>query len=112
MTQLVDKPSIEKIISNASHEALVDCIEKAFEYYSSGKAVVPPVGTLSFISPPGDVHIKYGYVKGEQHYVIKIASGFYDNAALGIPTGNGLNLVFDQKTGTLETILMLSLIHI
>ena len=106
MTKIVDRPTIEKIIAAANSESLIRNIEQAFEFYSSGKAVVPPVGTLSFDSPPGDVHIKYGYVKGEQHYVIKIASGFYDNAKLGLPGGNGLNLVFNQKSGVLETILM------
>ena len=106
MTKIVDRPTIEKIIAEANPESLIRCIEQAFEFYSSGKAVVPPVGTLSFDSPPGDVHIKYGYVKEEQHYVIKIASGFYDNAKLGLPGGNGLNLVFNQKSGVLETILM------
>jgi len=106
MTQVVTKLNIEKILADANPDELISCIEQAFEYYSQGKAVVPPVGTLSFKSPPGDVHIKYGYVKGEKHYVIKIASGFYDNPALGISSGNGLNLVFNQRTGVLETILM------
>ena len=106
MTKIVDRPTIEKIIAAASPESLIQNIEQAFEFYSSGKAVVPPVGTLSFDVPPGDVHIKYGYVKGEKHYVIKIASGFYDNAKFGLPEGNGLNLVFNQKSGVLATILM------
>ena len=37
---------------------------------------------------------------------MKIASGFYKNPALGISSSNGLNLVFNQKTGVLETILL------
>jgi len=37
---------------------------------------------------------------------VKIASGFYKNPALGISSSNGLNLVFNQKTGVLETILL------
>jgi ornithine cyclodeaminase len=48
-------------------------IEEGFVAYSSGRAVVPPVGELVFERPPGDVHIKYGYVRGDEHYVIKIA---------------------------------------
>ena len=74
-------------------------IEAGFEAYSQDKAVVPPVGELVMKDPPGDVHIKYGYIAGDDYYVIKIASGFYENAALGLPTGNGMMLLFRQSTG-------------
>jgi ornithine cyclodeaminase len=70
------------------------------------EAVVPPVGELVLRDPPGDVHIKYGYISGDDYYVIKIASGFYENHKLELPTGDGLMLVFSQKTGQLEAILI------
>jgi ornithine cyclodeaminase len=82
---------------------LMPDIEAGFAAYSRGDAVVPPVGEL--LLDGGDVHIKYGYLKGDQYYVIKIASGFYDNPKLGLPSGNGLMLLFDQITG--EAVAML-----
>jgi len=84
----------------------IPLIEEGFAAYSRGNAVVPPVGELVFEDPPGDVHIKYGYIKGDDFYVIKIASGFYDNPKFGLPSGDGLMLVFSQKTGVLEAILL------
>jgi len=81
-------------------------IEEGFAAYSRGEVVVPPVGELVFNDPPGDVHIKYGYIKGDEFYVIKIASGFTDNPKLGLPSGDGLMLVYSQKTGVLEAILL------
>jgi len=39
-------------------------------------------------------------------YVLKVASGFYDNPSLGLPAGDGLILVFSQRTGTLELVLL------
>jgi ornithine cyclodeaminase/alanine dehydrogenase-like protein (mu-crystallin family) len=81
-------------------------IEDGFVAYSRGRVVVPPVGELVFEDPPGDVHIKYGYVKGGDVYVIKIASGFADNPKRGLPSGDGLMLVFDQRTGVLQAILL------
>ena len=84
----------------------IPLIEEGFAAYSRGDAVVPPVGELVFEDPPGDVHIKYGYIKGDDFYVIKIASGFYDNPKFGLPSGDGLMLVFSQKTGVLEAILL------
>ena len=74
-------------------------MEAAFSSYSEGQAVVGPVAELLFETPPGDVHIKYGYLKGDDYYVVKVASGFYDNPKLGLPSSNGLMLLFDQQTG-------------
>lgn len=85
---------------------IVLAIEKGFVAYSNGNAVVPPVGELLFKNPPGDVHIKYGYILGDEYYVIKIASGFYDNPKLNLPSSNGLMLLFSQKTGAILGILL------
>jgi ornithine cyclodeaminase len=81
-------------------------IEEGFVAYSRGRAVVPPVGELIFEHPPGDVHIKYGYIRGDEHYVIKIASGFYENPKIGLPSGDGMMLLFSQKTGRFECLLL------
>lgn len=83
---------------------LIPAIETGFTAYSAGKAVVPPVGELLLDS--GDVHIKYGYLKEDEYYVIKIASGFYDNPKRGLPSGNGMMLLFDQQTGEPVSILL------
>jgi len=79
---------------------LFPLIKQGFKAYSSGLTVVPPVGEMIFDNPPGDVHIKYGYIKGDDYYVIKIASGFYGDSSLDIsPSQGGVMLLFDQKTG-------------
>jgi ornithine cyclodeaminase len=106
MPQIIDKAAIIQALADTSPEDLLACMERSFTSYSSGEATVPPVGTLTFEQPPGDVHIKYGYLSGSPYYVIKIASGFYDNPLLGLPGSNGLNLVFQQKTGELACILL------
>jgi ornithine cyclodeaminase len=67
---------------------------------------VPPVGELLFKDPPGDVHIKYGCIVGDDYYVIKIASGFYENPRLDLPSFSGMMLMFSQKTGRLDSILL------
>jgi ornithine cyclodeaminase len=85
---------------------LVSAMEAAFVAYSEGRAVIPPVGELQLSDPPGDVHLKYGYLRGGRHYVVKIASGFYDNPKLGLPSSNGLMLLFDQQTGSPRAVLL------
>jgi ornithine cyclodeaminase len=81
-------------------------IEEGFAAYSSGRAVVPPVGELIFHEPPGDVHIKYGYLKEDEFYVVKIASGFYNNDRFNLPSNSGLMLLFSQKTGETRAVLL------
>lgn len=101
-----------KILSRKEIEAtlpsidLLAAIEAGFVAYSKGEAVVPPVAELIFDKPPGDVHIKYGYLKNDSYYVLKVASGFYDNPSLGLTSNNGLMLLFKQQTGQLEAILL------
>ena len=85
---------------------LIAEIENGFVLYSEGQVNVPPVGFLHFDDPPGDVHIKYGYVSGDKYYVLKMASSFYNNPELGLPASDGLLLVFSQQTGQLELILL------
>lgn len=85
---------------------LVEQLEAGFVGYSKGLAVVPPVGELTFRDPPGDVHIKYGYIAGDEFYVVKIASGFYENPRLGLSSSDGLMLLFSARTGELRAILL------
>ena len=103
MPQIIDLNQIKNALKKIDP---IEVIEQGFVAYSRGKVVVPPVGELIFNNPPGDVHIKYGYIQNENYYVIKIASGFYENVKLGLPSGNGMMLVFNQKTGELVTILL------
>jgi ornithine cyclodeaminase len=100
-TRVVQRAEIEAVLTNLD---LMPLIEAGFAAYSAGHCNVPPVGEL--VMDKGEVHIKYGCITGDSHYVIKIASGFYGNPALGLPSGNGLMLVFSQATGALETVLL------
>jgi ornithine cyclodeaminase len=79
-------------------------VERALAAYSRGEAVIPPVGEMHLEA--GEVHLKYGYLRGGKHYVVKIASGFYGNPALGLPSSNGLMLLFDQDTGQPVAVLL------
>ena len=94
--KLITLEEIKKVLPSID---LMAEIEAGFAAYSAGRSVVPPVGELIFEQPPGEVHIKYGYIKEDDYYVIKIASGFFENHKLGLPTSNGMMLLFNQKTG-------------
>ena len=96
----------EEIIEAVSNmENVMAEVEKGFIAYSEGKTQIPPVGYLGFPEHHGSTHIKYGYMEGDEVFVIKVASGFHDNAALGLPAGSGIVLVFSAVTGQIQAIL-------
>jgi ornithine cyclodeaminase len=103
MPEIFNRTEIEDALQKVD---VTKAIEEGFVAYSQGKVVVPPVGELVFEDPPGDVHIKYGYIKDDDFFVIKVASGFYNNVTLGLPAADGLMLVFSQKTAQLECVLL------
>jgi ornithine cyclodeaminase len=96
----------EEIIDLVSRLNTVEAIEKGFVAYSNHKTVVPPVAELLFEAPKGETHIKYGYIKNQAYSVIKVASGFYGNRALGLSSSQGLMLLFSQKTGQTQGVLL------
>ena len=101
MTRVLARDVIEQALAGID---LLPLMEAGFAAYSEGRCNIPPVGELML--EKGEVHIKYGCITGGRHYVVKIASGFYGNPALGLASSNGLMLVFDQATGALETVLL------
>ncbi len=100
---IIDLPSIQEYLKTIDP---IPLIEEGFVAYSSRKAVIPSIGELLFENPPGEVHIKYGYLKETPYYVIKIASGFYENPKLGLRSSQGLMMLFSQRTGELLAILL------
>lgn len=81
-------------------------IEKGLIAYSKQNVHPANVAFLRCEENHGEVHVKPAGIKGEDLYVVKIASGFYNNPKLGLATCQGLMLLFSQKTGQLEAILL------
>ena len=102
MPELVTLDEIRLLLDTNS---LIDEIEAGFVLYSDGKVNVPPVGFMHFDDPPGDVHIKYGSIQDDDYWVLKVASGFYQNPSLGLQSSDGVILIFSQRSGALELVL-------
>ncbi len=103
MAKIFDLDQINEALERID---ILPLIEEGFVAYSRGDVVVPPVGELLFEEPRGEALIKSGYIKNDDYFVIKVASGFYDNFKLGLPTNSGLMLLFSQKTAVLECVLL------
>ena len=80
-------------------------ISAAYIASSSGNVQTGDVVHLSFPGSNGDCHVKSGHINNTESYVIKIASGFYDNPSKGLPSSNGMMLAFSASTGEPKAIL-------
>ena len=99
---IVARSEIEAAIETRS---LAVDVEAAYVAMSAGEFELPPVGHLTFPDVRGDCHIKFGHRRGDDDFVIKVATGFPGQAALGEPVGNGIFLVVSATTGQVRAVL-------
>jgi len=81
-------------------------IERAFAALAEGRAEVPPIVGLFVPERHGEVDVKGAYIRGLPRMAIKIASGFYDNPKLGLPSSSGMMVVVSAETGFPEGVLL------
>jgi ectoine utilization protein EutC len=81
-------------------------IEDAFTRLAGGQADVPPILGLFVPERHGEVDVKAAYLHGLPSLAIKVASGFFDNGAWGLPSGSGLMVVLSTRTGYPQAILL------
>ncbi|MEJ2014423.1 MAG: ectoine utilization protein EutC [Limibacillus sp.] len=84
----------------------VDMVEQAFEALATKAVVMPPILRLDIAENNGEVDVKTAYVPGIDSFAIKMSPGFFDNPKLGLPSLNGLMILFSAKTGLVEALLL------
>src|SRR5262245_10817880 len=103
MIPIVEESALRAAVSP---ERAVSAMREAFAADGLGRTRVPAVINLDVPSAHGEFHVKTAYIEGVPHVAVKVASGFYDNPAKGLPSGSGLMALFDATTG-LPTALLL-----
>ena len=83
---------------------LVDVIERAFAALTRGGVVMPPILSMDLPEVHGEVDVKTAYVPGFDGFAIKVSPGFFDNPKLGLPSLNGLMILFSARTGLVEAL--------
>lgn len=94
--RVIDEESLRACVGEATALATAD---RAFRALARGSVVLPPPVHLQIAEQDGEVHIKSGHLAGSATFTVKVATGFYRNAALGLPSGSGIMLLFDARTG-------------
>lgn len=100
--KILSKSDIKHSIDGAK---IVGALRAAYAAMSRGDVQLPPVGYLSFPGNNGDCHVKFGHILGDPIFVVKVATGFYSNPSLGLPTGNGVVLAISATTGEIAAVL-------
>lgn len=79
--------------------ACIRACDAAFAAYSTGRASTPGVISLEIPEREATVHVKAGHLGMEPYFAVKVAAGFPQNLALGLPANDGMVMVFDARTG-------------
>tara|TARA_Y100000817_G_scaffold93957_1_gene73199 strand:+ start:665 stop:1648 length:984 start_codon:yes stop_codon:yes gene_type:complete len=104
MTLVLNSSEIKKCVQ--LNGQLIPIIEDAFKNLALGKTTMPPILRLDIEKYHGESDVKAAYIDGLDSYAIKVASGFFNNPNLGLPSSNGLMILLDSKTGVLKSVLL------
>ena len=96
MIPIIEEDALRAVMTP---DRAVAAMREAFRADGEGRTVVPPVINLDVPGARGEFHVKTAHIAGVPHIAVKIASGFYDNPAKGLPSGSGLMALFDAATG-------------
>ncbi|RKT32185.1 ornithine cyclodeaminase [Roseovarius halotolerans] len=84
----------------------VNVIEQAFTALAGGDVVMPPIMSMDLPAANGEVDVKTAYIPGFDGFAIKVSPGFFDNPKLGLPSLNGLMILFSSKTGLVQALFL------
>ncbi|WP_422031740.1 cyclodeaminase [Roseovarius sp.] len=84
----------------------VDVIEAAFAALAGGEVVMPPILSMDLPAANGEVDVKTAYIPGFEGFAIKVSPGFFDNPKLGLPSLNGLMILFSAQTGLVKALFL------
>ncbi|MED5499411.1 MAG: ornithine cyclodeaminase family protein, partial [Pseudomonadota bacterium] len=101
--ELYNREQIQNVVT-LDHAAL-DAVEAGFRALGEGNVVQPPILSMAIEEANGEVDVKTAHIKGNERFAIKVSPGFFDNPKLGLPSLNGLMIVFSAKTGLVEAVL-------
>ena len=104
MTLILNSMEIKECVQfNAE---LIPIIEDAFKSLSLGKTVMPPILRVDIKKYHGESDVKAAYIEGLDSFAVKVASGFFNNPKLGLPSSNGLMILLDSQTGVIKSVLL------
>ena len=98
----------EKELRSAIHldREVVTVVEAGFRALATSSVRMPPILRLDIPEHRGEMDVKTAYVPGIPSFALKVSPGFFDNPKLGLPSLNGLMILFSATTGLVEALLL------
>ena len=84
----------------------VEVVEQGFVALASGKVQMPPIMHMEIPEFNGEMDAKSAYVPGFDCFAMKVSPGFFDNPKKGLPSLNGLMVLFSSETGVVKSVLL------
>lgn len=101
--ELYNRQQIQDVVT--LDRAALEAVEAGFRALGEGNVVQPPILSMAIEESNGEVDVKTAHIKGNSRFAIKVSPGFFDNPKLGLPSLNGLMIVFSARTGLVEAVL-------
>ncbi|MFQ6101399.1 MAG: cyclodeaminase [Anaerolineae bacterium] len=101
---ILTEPEIRQCVE-MDQEAIA-VVEDGFTRLANAEVTLPPIVRVDIPEHKGEVDVKTAHVRGLDSFAIKIASGFFENYRLGLPTGSGMMVIVSARTGIPEAVLL------
>ncbi|MCU0868158.1 MAG: cyclodeaminase [Burkholderiales bacterium] len=106
-------PPVPRVFDAPTLRAAVDLdldvvatIEAAFAALGRGEGVMPPVLRLDIPGRPAEMDVKTAWLPDLPVFCLKVSTGFFDNAARGLPSLDGMMVAIDAQTGGVRAVLL------
>lgn len=102
--KIFTEEEIKKIVMINSET--IDVVAGAFTDLATKDVVMPPIMRVDIPENNGEVDVKTAYIPGHEMFALKVASGFFNNYKLGLPSANGLMMLVSAVTGEPKALLL------
>lgn len=84
----------------------IAAVEDAFAALAGGQVIMPPILSMDIPQAHGEVDVKTAWIPGFDGFAIKVSPGFFDNPKIGLPSLNGLMILFSATTGLVQALFL------
>lgn len=80
-------------------------VERAFRWIAEGRVSMPPVMHIT-VDAESAVDTKGAFVDGIDHIAVKIATGYFRNPTIGLPSCSSIVALMNAKTGVFDCVFL------
>ena len=86
--------------------AVVNVVEAAFVAMAEGRVVMPPIMSMELPHLNAEVDSKMAYIEGFDIFALKVSTGFFDNAKVGLPSLGGMVTAMSARDGAVRAVFL------